>query len=150
MRSLLKKSAVIILLLSVGVAQAEIKSATANADFSPKPMPSPKKPAEGELPTVEVEGVKFFQRFSRDETEGKTQLGTGGHLVNSGDTERSLRVCIAFLDGDDNLIYVELLDKSLQAGASDVVMPLKNVPADLINKIKKYRITMYTAAESFR
>lgn len=141
--------AIILIFSATATVHAEVKTASASGEIAPKPMPSPKQPAADEKATVEVQGVKFFQRFNRGEFNKKTHLGTGGFIVNGGAAELSVRVCIAFYDADENLITVETLDQTVAAGGISTVLPLRKVPADQIDKITHYRATLHVSDKRF-
>ena len=125
-------------------ALAEVKSDTVSDKIK---LPTPPN-GNGKLvgkPTVEVYDVAFQHRFGLSESytrKGKFDLATGGMLANRSKEPRSVRVFVLFLDEAGGLIFSDMIQSDLNPGGGTFASPVKNVPAELLQKIAKYQVTM--------
>ena len=125
-------------------AMAEVKSETVS-DKIKLPTPAPSGANVVGQPTVEVFDVAFQHRFGLSKSytrKGKLDLSTGGVLANRSKEPRSVRLFILFFDEAGGLIFSDRLQSDLSPGGGTFASPVQSVPAELLEKIAKYQVTM--------
>jgi hypothetical protein len=122
-------------ILLCGPARLAAETWSGTADFSDAKKPPIKLTVGG--------GVKFETNFHRFEFGGKTSLAANGTLKNTSGKKLHVALYVAFFDKDKNLIGCGNRLTILDAGKDLVAGNVIEMPAEQMEKIASYQITIY-------
>jgi hypothetical protein len=89
------------------------------------------------------EGVKYETDFHRFEFGGKVSLAANGTLKNTTTKKRYVALYVAFFDKDKNLLGSSGRTTILEPGKDLLAAYVVEMPAEQIDKVTSYQITLY-------
>ncbi len=102
------------------------------------------KEANKRVKATAGEGLKFEADFYRFEFGGKAALAAGGNVKNTTSKKLNGAVYVAFFDKDKNLIAAgNRTGIFLDAGQTLLVVNVLDVPAEQLDQIASYQVTVY-------
>jgi hypothetical protein len=95
------------------------------------------------------EKLKFETNFHRFEFGGKASFAANGTLKNTSNKKLYCALYVAFFDKDKNLMGCAARTTILDPGKDLVVANVIELPADQIEKITTYQVTLYDSEKEF-